>query len=400
MTKNIASGIDWVGIFDFNITKFDIVMETKYGTTYNSYLIRDEKIALIESAKLKFFDTYLEKIKSLIDPSQIDYIIVDHTEPDHSGSVGKILELAPNATVVGSKQALNFLEQIIGTTFKQLVVKDGDVLSLGKKTLRFIDAKFLHWPDSIYTLAVEDKVLFTCDSFGAHYADENVFDDLADKKLWDDAFVYYYNCILRPFGKFFIEAIERIKDLDFNVVCPGHGPVLRKYYKERIAESRKLSEEYLTVLKKNRLFIAYVSAYGYSKEIAEAIAEGVKAAGDIDIDLCDIENMDFSTLASKIEQANGYLIGSCTINQNTLPQIYSVFAAMTPLRDKGKLAAAFGSYGWSGETIPIIESNLRALRFEVFEEHFSVRFRPLNEKLTHAFEFGKRFGEKFLSHNS
>ena len=166
---HVTDDVAWIGVLDFDIVTFDIVMETKYGTTYNSYFVNAEKKAIIETVKDKFKDVYLQKIQKVTNPQEIEYIILDHTEPDHSGSLKYLLEIAPNATVVGSGQALNYLQDITGIQFKSLKVKDGDTLDLGNKTLKFIGAPNLHWPDSIYTYLVEDKLLFTCDSFGAHF---------------------------------------------------------------------------------------------------------------------------------------------------------------------------------------------------------------------------------------
>jgi flavorubredoxin len=222
-----------------------------------------------------------------------------------------------------------------------------------------------------------------------------MFDDLIDTKKYDGAFHYYFNHILRPFSKFFLKAIEKIRPLDIFAICPGHGIIHRKDWKRYVDLSEKLSQEYLELPQKNRVFVGYVSAYGYTKEAAEKIAEGLKAAGNIEVDLCDLEFTPLIEVATKIEKANAYLLGSPTINQNTLLQIYQCFALMTPLRDRGKSAATFGSYGWSGEATQIIEANLAALKFNLYDEKFIFKFRPLGEVQNLAFEFGKKFGEHF-----
>ena len=222
---DIAPDVKWIGILDYDITTFDIVMTTEYGTTYNSFFINASKKALIEVAKEKFWDVYFNKIQRVTDPSEIEYIILDHTEPDHSGSLGRLLELAPDATVVGSGNAIRYLGDIVNKPFKSLTVKDGDTLDLGNKTLRFISAPNLHWPDSIYTWLEEDRILFTCDSFGAHYCSEKLFSELTPDYL--DSFKYYFDVILKPFSKFMLRAIDRIKGLEPVLICPGHGPLHR-----------------------------------------------------------------------------------------------------------------------------------------------------------------------------
>ncbi|MCK9617116.1 MAG: FprA family A-type flavoprotein [Lentimicrobiaceae bacterium] len=394
-TLAVSNDVYWVGILDPDLRTFDIVMETRYGTTYNSYFINSDKKAVVETAKIKFWDSYLAKLSTLCNPSEIEYIIVNHTEPDHSGSIAKLLETAPDATVVGSGNAIRYLNDLLGFEFKNKVVKDGDILSLGNKTLRFIGAPNLHWPDTLYTYLEEDKILFPCDSFGAHYCHEAMFDDLVEN--WDDAFKYYFDVILKPYSKFMLKAIEKIRPLQINAICPGHGPVLRSQWKRYVDLSEKyaLAAEQLPV--KNRIFIPYVSAYGNTARLAEKIAEGIRAAGNFETDVCDIEAMPAGEIDQKIAMANAIIIGSPTINQNTLLQIYTLFALINPIRDKGKLAAAFGSYGWSGEGQKIIESNLANLKLTLMGENVFIKFTPHHEAEIQCIEFGKRFAEKMHS---
>ena len=182
-TVDVTKDVKWIGILDYDIRTFDIVMHTDFGTTYNSYFINAEKKAIVEVAKEKFTETYIQKLRSVTNPAEIQYIILDHTEPDHSGSLKLLLDLAPSATVVGSGNAIRYLEDIVNTPFKSLVVKDGDTLSLGNKTLRFFSAPNLHWPDSMLTLLVEDKVLFTCDVLGAHFCSSDIFSHFDEQYL-------------------------------------------------------------------------------------------------------------------------------------------------------------------------------------------------------------------------
>ena len=233
----ITKDVSWIGILDKEIVTFDIVMETKYGTTYNSYFINAEKKTIVETAKEKFSAEYLEKVKAVVNPAEIEYIVLNHTEPDHSGSLKHLLEIAPQATVVGSGQALNYLSEMVGKPFKSLKVKDGDVLDLGNKKLRVIGAPNLHWPDSIYTWLEEDKILFTCDSFGAHFCHDAMFDDQVGN--YDEAFKYYFDVILKPFSKFMLKAIEKIRPLPIEIICNGHGPILR-YLERKNRQVRKI----------------------------------------------------------------------------------------------------------------------------------------------------------------
>jgi Uncharacterized flavoproteins len=393
---DVTQDVKWIGILDPDIVTFDIVMETKYGTTYNSYFINAEKKAIIETAKGKFTDTYLAKIKQVTNLSDIQYIILDHTEPDHSGALKHLIELAPQATVVGSGQALNYLQDITGKSFKSLKVKDGDTLDLGNKTLKFIGAPNLHWPDSIYTYLVEDKLLFTCDSFGAHFCHEAMFDDLVGN--YDDAFKYYFDVILKPFSKFMLKAIDKIRPLDIKMICPGHGPILRSNWSAMVDRSEAFSKQFLELNadKANHILVTYVSAYGFTKEMAEKIKEGLLQAGNLHVETVDIESILLGDLDQKLTTSNALIVGSPTINQNTLLPIYRLFAVINPIRDRGKLAAAFGSYGWSGEAVKIIEANLRVLKFNVVQEGLASKFFPHNGVAADYVEFGKKFGEQFL----
>lgn len=392
---DITPDVKWVGILDYDITTFDIVMTTEYGTTYNSFFINAEKKALIEVAKEKFWDVYIKKIQEVTDPSEIEYIILDHTEPDHSGSLGRLLELAPDATVVGSGNAIRYLADIVNKPFRSMIVKDGDTLDLGNKTLKFISAPNLHWPDSIYTWLVEDKVLFTCDSFGAHYCTENIFSELTPDYL--KAFNYYFDVILKPFSRFMVRAIEKITPLEPLVICPGHGPVHRDTINEIIALSLKLSNDYLRLTAggdRKRVLVAYVSAYGFTGQAAELIAEGIRSEGGFITDVADIEHIPATELDLKISSADAILAGSPTINQNTLLPIYTLFALINPLRDRGKVAGAFGSYGWSGEAPKIILDNFRNLKLKTFDETAGFKFAPGGDKKESLIEFGKKFARK------
>lgn len=393
---DITDDVKWIGILDYDIKTFDIVMTTDYGTTYNSYFINAEKKTLIEVAKEKYSETYFKKLSRLTDPSEINYIVLDHTEPDHSGSLKKLLEMAPSATVVGSGNAIRYLEDIINIPFKSKVVKDGDSLDLGNKTLKFISAPNLHWPDSIYTLLEEDRILFTCDSFGAHYCRQEMNDEFNDDYL--AAFKYYFDVILKPFSRFMLKAIERIKPLDIKYICPGHGPILEENRWKIVDLTAKYAKEYVDIVQvkaRRTILIAFVSAYGYTKMAAEHIAEGIKEIEDFNIRIVDIETIDLGELESLIMSSDAYLVGSPTINQNTLLPVYKMFALLNPIRDKGKLAGAFGSYGWSGEAPKIIHDNLKNLKLKVIEEIPSFKFLPGGQKEPALKEYGRKYGKIF-----
>lgn len=393
---DITDDVKWIGILDYDIKTFDIVMTTEYGTTYNSYFINADKKAIIEVSKEKFSDTYFEKLRRVTDPSELSYIILDHTEPDHSGSLKLLLAAAPSATVVGSGNAIKYLEEMLNMPFRSMVVKDGDTIDLGNKTLKIISAPNLHWPDSIYTWLVEDKILFTCDSFGAHYCIPEMKTDMNEDYL--KALKYYFDVILKPFSKFMVKAIEKISPLDIRYICTGHGPILDENRKEVVELTLKYANEYLEKnagVTGNTILIAYVSAYGYTGMAAEIIAEGIRETGDINVNVVDIENIDADELDSLLTGSSALLLGSPTINQNTLLPVYKLFALVNPIRDRGKLAGTFGSYGWSGEAPGIMLEVLKKLKFKTFEEGLGFKFRPSGSKEENLKLYGKKFAEEF-----
>jgi len=393
----ITNDVYWIGALDRDLATFDVVMETKYGTTYNSYFINAQKKTIVETTKEKFWETYLYKIKQLCTPEEIEYIIVNHTEPDHSGNISNLLKIAPQATVVASGNAIRYLKDLIGYDFPHIIVKDGQSLSLGDKTLHFISAPNLHWPDSMFTYLSEDELLFTCDAFGAHFCHPEMYDDKVGD--YHEAFKYYFDVILKPFSKFMLKAIEKIKPLSIKQICTGHGPILRTHWKKIVQLSEQYANEYLKMAERKNVLIAYVSAYDKTGMVAQKIAEGITKSADVNVEVCNIELMPLGELDEKLTRSAAFIIGSPTINQNTLLPVYKLFALINPIRDKGKIAAAFGSYGWSGEAPAIIEANLKALKLNVFENNFSFKFTPHNNILEEALLFGARLGEKIIDLN-
>lgn len=395
---NLKEDIKWIGILDPTLVTFDVVMETQYGTTYNSYFIDADKKTIIETSKDTYQKEYLEKVKSVVNPEEIEYIVMNHTEPDHSGNLKELLKIAPNATVVASKTGVKFLRDITNQEFKHIIVSDGDTLDLGNKTLRFIGAPFLHWPDTIYTYVEEDKVLFSCDSFGCHYCNKNVFEDQVGD--FSDAFKYYFDVIMSPFSQHMLNAIEKVEKLDIDIIAPGHGPVLRDNWKKWVETTKQYAKDSLEHKHEGKpnALITYVSAYGNTKRIAELIAKGIESAGDIDVELLDVESgVGFETLEGKVEKADAILIGTPTINQNTFPQIYQVFGAINPVTSRGKIAGAFGSYGWSGEAVGIVNNIFKLLKLKPHGDGLKVLFVPKeDQEENECTEFGREIGESLI----
>ena len=391
-TLELKKNLYWTGIKDKDLRVFDIIMETEFGTTYNSYLIKgSEKTALFETAKFKFFDTYLAELKQLVDISKIDYIIVDHTEPDHAGSVEKLIEMNPNIKIVGTAVAISFLKNIVNRDFYSIPVKENDTLSLGDKTLHSMILPNLHWPDTMYTYVEEDKVLVTCDSFGSHYTFDGVLrSQVTDEEGYMSALKYYFDNIIGPFKPYMLKALKRIENLDIDMICTGHGPVLDSKIPEILDTYLKWS----TVINPNQektVVIPYVSAYGYTAEIAEEIARGIRESGNIDVHLHDCVTSDQAEVLADIGFADGILFGTPTIVGEALKPIWDLTTSMFACTHGGKLASAFGSYGWSGEGVNHIVERLKQLRMKVVDG-LRIKFKPGKNDLIEAYDYGYDFG--------
>lgn len=395
----LKDNIYWVGALDPDLKVFDIIMETEFGTTYNSYLVKgSEKTVLFETVKVKYYDDYIKRLSELTDLKDIDYIVVNHTEPDHAGSIEKILKLAARAKIVGSEQAIDFLKEIANRPFESITVKHGDTIDLGNKTLKFISAPFLHWPDSIYTYIPEDKMLFTCDSFGSHYSFDGIlYSAIPNDKIKDykSALLYYYTAIFGPFKDFVIQALDKIKDLDIDMLCVGHGPVIDKDIPDLLDTYRKWSTPDVTN-DKTLVVIPHVSAYGYTADICSQIIKGITEKSDIEVKAYNINISNYNSLKNEIMEdishAKGVLFGTSTINGDALPPIWDLAVSLSPIVHKGKIVSAFGSYGWSGEAVGNITDRLKQLRMQVAPS-FRVRFKPSEKDLSAALDYGRAFAE-------
>jgi NADH oxidase (H2O-forming) len=382
----ISEGVHWVGALDPELRVFDIIMKTEHGTTYNAYLIQgSEKTALVETVKIKFIDQLIERVKEITGLENIDYIVHNHLEPDHSGSLSKMLELCPNARVVVSKTAPRFLENILNRNVGPLIVSDGDQIDLGGKTLSFFHAPFLHWPDTMFTYVAENKFLLTCDVFGCHYCDPRMFNDAVDS--FDHAYKYYFNVIMRPFKKQMRTALDKITDLPIDVIGPSHGPVLRENPARYINMYREWSSGPAKSDAK-KLLIFYLSIYDNTAKMARTIAGAVEEEG-VGVMLFDIIGTDISQALDIIESADGLLVGSPTINGDAIKPAWDLLSSMATINIKGKIGGSFGSFGWSGEAVKMIESRLKSLKFKVVENGPRSQLVPNDQDLENCISFAK-----------
>ena len=389
----LFSDLYWVGSLDPNLRVFDIIMHTEFGTTYNSYVLKgSEKTALIETSKLKCWESYRDTVESIVPFTEIDYIICDHTEPDHAGSYEHIIALNPKIQIVGTSGAMNFLKQIVNADFTNITVKDGDELSLGNYTLQFMPLPNLHWPDTMYTYVKELGVLFTCDSFGSHYSHAGIVrSTLDDVGGYARATKYYFDNILGPFkNPYLTQALERIKGLDIQMIATGHGPVLDSHLDEIFTWYRQWCQAPVKGLNK-LVVIPYVSAYGYTKELAGIIAEGIRDSGDVDVELYDMVESSPTEVGARIALADGLLFGTPTILCEALTPIWNLLSSMFPTTHKGKLASAFGSYGWSGEGVLHVIERLKQINLNVLDG-YRIRFKASASEKLDAHDFGYNFG--------
>ncbi len=309
---------------DWDRARFDIEFPLNNGTTYNSFILKGEKTALIDTTHGKFKKPYLEELIKLIDLSILDYLIVSHTEPDHSGLVKEILQMAPQVTVVGAKVAMQFLENMVHHSFKQLIVKNGDHLDLGKgHDLTFVSAPNLHWPDTIFTYDTKTKTLFTCDAFGMHYCDDHTFDQ--EISLLEEDFKIYYDCLMRPNARSVLGAIKRIEKLEIETIATGHGPLLQHHVNHWVGEYQSWSQEQTD--SDTLVAVFYAEGYGYSEVIAKLITQGSTKTGVV-VELVDLNSTEPHEVRELVDQAAGLVIGMPSqSNQPAHAAISTILAA-------------------------------------------------------------------------
>lgn len=382
----IVPGVHWVGVLDTQLRVFDVIMRADHGTTYNSYLVQGrDKVALIDASKGKFAATFLETVRPAVDPARIDYMVCNHLEPDHSGALADVLEVAPQAKVVVSKAGRMLVRAILNRDIQPITAAEGDRIDLGGKTLRFIHAPFLHWPDTMFTYLEEDQLLFSGDFLGAHYCDPRLFNDLVERH--DEAFQYYFRVIMRPFKEYVRQALDKLAALPIRVVCPVHGPILRTDIDRYIARYRAWSAE--PVRQGKRMLVCYVSSYGNTERMAHAIARGLREA-NVDAPVTDLTTVAPGDLLDAIEAADGLAIGSCTINADAIEHAWGLLSSLTTIKVKEKLGATFGSFGWSGEGPLMLAERMKGLQFRVPETPLKVQLVPSETDLNACEEYGKR----------
>lgn len=391
MKIQITPKITWVGKIDYELRKFHgDQITTQHGSSYNSYLIQDEKNILIDAVYTKFADEYIADLQKVIDLKKIDLIIINHSEPDHSGAIAKLMELIPDTPIYCTATGAKALKGQYHKDWKFIVVKNGDKLSTGSDELTFIEAPMMHWPDTMMCYLQNEKILFSNDVFGQHYAEVSMFDDLVNEcELFFESEKYFAN-IISPFSKKAAKKLAEIEqmNLEINLICPSHGVMWRKNINKIIELYKKWSNAEL----ENQVTIVYDSMYGNTKKIAEAIANGISASeSKVKFALHNISKSDGSDIITDIFRSKGVIVGSSAINNGILNSIAGILEEISNLDTTNKKAAAFGSYGWSPKAIEGIGEKLKNAGYVVELPVFKVLWSPDEEQLKKAEEFGKEF---------
>ncbi len=391
MRTEIAKGIYWVGAVDWNVRHFHgHTYSTHRGTTYNAYLIVDEKIALVDTVYQPFTDELINRIKEIIDPARIDYIIANHVEPDHSGALPAIKALAPKAPIYCTQKGKEGFSRYYSPDWEYKIIKSGEELSLGKYTLTFLEAPMLHWPDSMFTYIKEEALLLPNDAFGQHIASsERYADEIDQAVLMDEAAKYYAN-ILLPLSALVVRKIEEVvkANIPIKMIAPSHGLIWRK-------DPMQIAKAYLKWGRHEtdkRVVIAYDTMWNSTDKMAHAILEGVVSEG-VPAKLFKISESDRSDVIREILDARGVLIGSSTINNDSLPTMAAFLEDLKGLKPRKRLAAAFGSYGWGGGAIKHIEEIIKQAGMTVFEKNIGARFAPSPDDLKNCVSFGQEFAK-------
>lgn len=392
----IAPGVYWIGALDPQLRSFDIILKTANGTSYNSYLVRGETgVAVIDTVKEGFAETFFRRLESVARYDEIRAIVLNHLEPDHSGALPALLERAPQAQLYISNRAQPMLKGLLhGERIAHRPVTTGDSVDLGGRTLRFLSTPYLHWPDTQCTFLEEEGILFSGDVFGAHFCDARLFNDAVGDFRF--SFDYYYAHIMRPFRAHVLEALDLIETLPIRLIAPAHGPVHRHAPERYVARYRELSASKLRneAAGEKTLLVFYVSAYGSTRAMAEALAAGAEAAGGVRVSLYDIEGGEVSPFVDLIEEADALAIGSPTINGDAVKPVWDLLSSLAVVNVRGKIGAAFGSYGWTGEAVQMVEDRLRGLKLRVPVKGVRARLIPTEAELADC----RALGEQLARH--
>jgi flavorubredoxin len=392
MNTALYDNIDWVGTIDWNLRDFHSY-ETERGVTYNAYLVRDEKTALIDTVKAPFADRLLQNVAALCALSRVDYVVCNHAELDHAGSLPQVLRAMPQATLLCDKKCAAALADHFDTSgWKMKIVATGQEISLGLRTLRFIETPMVHWPESMATYVPDDKLLFSMDAFGQHYATSERFDSEVDQAvLMHEAKKYYANIVM-PYGKAVLQTLDRLAGLQINTIAPSHGLVWRKHLPTILAEYRNWANH----RPKPKVLVIYDTMWESTAAMAEAIVEGASQPG-VQASLCSIRRSNLTNIATEVLDAAAVAFGSATLNRGMMPMAAATLCYLEGLRPMKKAAVAFGSYGWGVGGAEAVDEALRRLDWEILHEPLRSRYRPTPELLAECRQIGRLLADRAKS---
>jgi len=382
----IAEGIFWVGVIDWNIRDFH-GYSTKHGSTYNAYLILDDKITLIDTVKKEFADELIANISQIVDPKKINYVISNHTEMDHSGSLARVMhKVGENKPLYCSKMGHKNLSRHFPQKWNYQPVENGGELSLGKRTLTFLETRMLHWPDSMFSYVNEDKILFSSDAFGQHYAGLERFDDQVGDAIMPHAKKYFAN-ILLLYSHLIVKLVDTVTGmgLALDMICPDHGIIWRKDPSKIINAYVKWSNQE----PKRKALVVYDTMWHSTEMMAEAIVDALGQEG-VDARPMHLRAWHRSDIITEVLDAGAVIVGSPTLNNGLFPTVSDFLTYMKGLKPKNKIGAAFGSFGWSGEAVKLINNELEDMKFELLDPGVKIQYVPDDESIAVCYELGKK----------
>lgn len=387
----IAPGVHWIGVLDPGLRTFDIILKTANGTTYNAYAVRGTHgVAIVDTVKACHAAEFFRRIESIARYDEIRAIVLNHLEPDHSGALPELLRRAPQARLYISGRGRPMLKGLLhGEQLEFTPVTTGDWVDLGGRRLSFLQTPYLHWPDTQCTWLEDAGVLFSGDVFGCHFCDARLFNDAVGDFRF--SFDYYYAHLMRPFRSHVLEALTLLEPLPIRLLAPSHGPVHRDNPAHYLRRYRELSVSTLQneAGDVKTLLVFYLSAYGSTRTMAEAIAVGAEEAGSVRVSLYDLEGGEVGPFVDLIEEADGLVFGSPTINGDAVKPVWDLLSSLTAVSVRGKLGGAFGSYGWTGEAVGMIEDRLRGLKLRVPVKGVRARLIPSALELEECRSFGR-----------
>jgi flavorubredoxin len=389
MNTKLFDNIDWVGAIDWNVRDFHSY-DVPEGSTYNAYLIRDEKVVLVDTVKPGFADVLLDNVAALVDLSRVDYVVCNHAELDHAGSLPEVMKAMPQATLICDKKCAVALSEHFDTkAWKIQQVASGDSISIGSRTLQFLETPMVHWPESMFTYIPEDKLLFSMDAFGQHYATSKRFDDEVDlPSVLREAKTYYANIVM-PYGKPVVNVLEQAAKMDIRMIAPSHGLIWRTHIGAIVEEYQKWAHSRV----RPHVVVLYDTMWESTGAMAQAILEGAIQQG-VSAELVHIRKSNLTQIAAKVIDAAGVAFGSATLNRGMMPAAAATLNYLQGLRPLNKASFAFGSYGWGRGGAEAVDAALKVLEWEILREPIRSRYRPTPEILAECRKAGAELADR------